>query len=116
MIRTSTRLDRLVVAAFMTVTLGAYGLSTGAIAVEDPIPLIDVVVKKTPPGNGVTAKTDSRGRIVFKNLPPGTYVVTDSKGHKKTFIHPGGPVKWQFVDVDTNGNPVWTLMDDSNPL
>ena len=102
MIRTISRRRGLLMAAFLAATLGTLGLSPTAIATEDPIPLIDVVVKKTPPGNAsFPARTDNRGRIVFKFLAPGTYVVTDRKGNDKTFAHPGGRVQWQFFDATT---------------
>ena len=100
--------------------LVAIALTTVAVALpaaaEDPIPLIDVIVKKTPPGNAFTAQTNTNGRLIFKNLPAGNYVVTDRAGHKKAFVHRGGPAKWQIVVPGPNGKPVWTLVDDSNPL
>lgn len=39
---------------------------------EDPIPLIDIVVKKTPPGNAVAiATTDENGLFTFLNMEVG---------------------------------------------
>lgn len=73
---------------------------TTVTAAEDPIPLIDVVVERIPPGNGkVTypAKTDAKGMIRFKSLPEGRYVVTDAARNTKVFMHPGGPVNWLFT-------------------
>lgn len=116
MIRASNIRRRLAMAAFVAAIAGMYGLSPSANATEDPIPLIDVVVRKTPPGNGFTARTDDSGRLVFKYLARGTYVVADGKGNKKTFVHPGGPVQWRLVKADPHGAAVWTLVDDTNPL
>jgi hypothetical protein len=103
-------------AAVAAMMLAAAGFAMPAAAYEDPIPLIDVIVKKTPPGNAFVAQTNRNGRLVFKNLPAGNYVVSDRSGHKKSFVHRGGPAKWQIVVPGPNGKPVWTLMDDSNPL
>jgi hypothetical protein len=69
-------------------------------AAEDPIPLIDVVVEKTPPGQGritYPVKTDSKGYIHFKSLPEGRYVVTAPNQGDKVFLHQGGPVSWKIA-------------------
>ena len=100
----------------LAAALSVFPLAGQAVATEDPIPLIDVVVKKTPPGNAFTARTNSNGYLVFKSLAAGTYVVNDGNRHKRTFQHAGGPAKWKLFKVNGNGRAVWTLMDDSNPL
>ncbi len=53
-----------------------YLVSTGKTQTEDPIPLIDVVVKKTPPGNAIAfTQTETNaggfeGRFTFNNIEP----------------------------------------------
>jgi hypothetical protein len=43
---------------------------------NNPIPGIDVVVRKKPAGNAIpTAKTDGTGQATFRQLEPGTYEV-----------------------------------------
>lgn len=84
---------------------------------EDPIPLIDVVVEKTPPGNVVgRMRTDRNGYLRFKFLEAGTYKISDRFGNKASVRHQGGPVKWRLIGSTKNGKPVWTLVDESNPL
>jgi len=92
-------------------------LSLPALAGEDPIPLIDVVVKRTPPGNAIARmQTDRNGYLRFKFLEAGTYEVSDKFGNKASVKHQGGPVKWRLIGSTKNGKPVWTLVDESNPL
>ena len=92
-------------------------VSLPALAGEDPIPLIDVVVEKTPPGVNVgRMQTDRNGYLRFKSLSSGSYVVSDKFGNKASVKHQGGPVKWRLIGSTKNGKPVWTLVDESNPL
>lgn len=95
---------------------GSGFFSTVALATEDPIPLIDVVVKKTPPGNGFTARTDRNGYLVFKWLAAGNYVVSGKNGATNTIRHLGGPARWKLLGTTSGGKSVWTLVDESNPL
>ena len=90
-------------------------LSMPALAAgEDPIPLIDVVVEKTPPGHPVARmQTDRNGYLRFKLLSPGTYVVSDKFGNKASVKHKGGPVKWRLIGSTKNGKLAWTLVDES---
>lgn len=85
---------------------------------EDPIPLIDVVVEKVPPGNGVaTVTTDQRGMIVLRNLEAGYYEVRNMDNTVRAGIrHPGGPVRWQLRQRRDSRRPTWTLADQSDPL
>ncbi len=49
---------------------------TGASASNEPIPGIDVVVKKKPPkAQPLQVKTDAGGQFVLKDLEPGTYTL-----------------------------------------
>jgi len=88
-----------------------------ALAGEDPIPLIDVVVEKTPPGVNIgRMQTDRNGYMRFKSLSSGTYVVSDKFGNKASVKHRGGPVKWRLIGSTKDGKWVWTLVDESDPL
>ncbi len=88
-----------------------------ALAAGDPIPLIDVVVERIPPGVNVgRMQTDRNGYLWFKSLSSGTYVVSDKFGNQASVKHQGGPVKWRLIGSRKNGKPVWTLVDESNPL
>jgi hypothetical protein len=96
------RLSRLLATkAFLSLSLIVpIALAAVNAAAGDPIPLIDVVVEKVPPGNGkitYPAKTDSKGLIRFRSLPEGRYVVTDASRNKRVFVHQGGPVSWLFT-------------------
>jgi len=49
---------------------GSVSFATQKTASEDPIPGVDVVVEKVPPGNGLTSGvTDDEGRFRFDNMP-----------------------------------------------
>jgi len=45
---------------------------------NNPIPGIDVVVRKQPGGSAIKATTDKEGRFVFAGLKEGTYVLSVS--------------------------------------
>ena len=50
--------------------------ASSAWAINDPIPGIDVVVKKKPSGAAVArGQTDAKGEIVLRDLPAGEYTV-----------------------------------------
>jgi hypothetical protein len=83
---------------------------------EEPIPLIDVVVEKVPPGIASAARTDRNGYIIYKSLAAGNYIISDRHGNKASVRHPGGPAKWRLVGGIKKRGPVWTLVDESDPL
>ena len=87
-----------------------------ASAAEDPIPGVDVVVEKVPPGHISRVTTDPRGYLPFRWLSPGNYFITDRHGNKASIKHPGGPVRWRLVEAKTPRGPGWTLVDESDPL
>jgi hypothetical protein len=94
--------------AFAVVTAS---LSLPALASSDPIPGVDVVVEKVPPGNVVgRLQSDRRGILHFASLAAGTYVVRDRFGNSARIKHGGGPAAWQLVGSMPNGKPVWTLI------
>lgn len=50
--------------------------ASSAWAVNNPIPGVDVVVKRKPPGNAVArGTTDAKGEITLKELAPGQYTI-----------------------------------------
>jgi hypothetical protein len=49
--------------------------ASAATATNKPIPGIDVIVKKNPGGNAITATTDENGQITLRNLAPGDYEI-----------------------------------------
>ena len=66
-----------------------------ASASNDPIPGVDVIVEKVPPGTVVyRGSTDKTGAIRIKTLQEGQYRVRDRKGRNRMFQHKGGPVRW----------------------
>ena len=52
--------------------------SAAALAGANPIPGVDVIVKKHPIGNSIAATSDADGRITLKGLTPGDYEITIS--------------------------------------
>lgn len=92
-------------------------LSSPALAADDPIPGVDVVVEKVPPGQGIGRfRSDGNGYLRFKSLQAGTYHVSDKAGAKAVVRHKGGPAKWRLLGSMKDGKPVWTLVDESDPL
>ena len=49
---------------------------TAAFASPNPIPGVDIIVKKNPGGQAVMrTKTDAKGEFTIKDLPPGAYTI-----------------------------------------
>lgn len=68
---------------------------TGAFAINDPIPGIDIVVKKNPGDIVVRTKTDAKGEFTIKDLPPGAYTIEiddKSLGTTKSIAENSSPV------------------------
>ena len=74
-----------------------FGFANFAIA-ADPIPGVDVIVRKKPGGIAIQVKTGADGTYKFTGLAPGTY----------DLIIPGQPVK--LVTVSTDGTLGGKLM------
>lgn len=114
--RGSRRIRALAVTAFLL----AFGTVTTVLSVyaaEDPIPGVDVVVERVPPGNAIGRfQTDRNGYVAFRSLAAGTYVVSDRYGNKASIDHRGGQATWRLVGSIKDGKPTWTLVDESKPL
>lgn len=87
-------------------------------AAQDPIPHIDVIVEKVPPGHAFfSGPTDARGMLYFRHLDPGYYEVRDPADTVRAGIrHAGGPARWQLRQQRDLRRPIWTLADQSDPL
>ena len=82
-----------------------------ALAANDPLPGVDVVVEKVPPGHVKgRLQSDRDGFLRFKSLEAGNYVVRDRFGNSAKIDHRGGPAAWQLVGTKTNGRATWTLI------
>ncbi len=104
----------------LAVTLACFiALSTQTMTAvaADPIPGVDVVVEKIPPGVRVgRVKTDRYGCLVFKFLPSGRYEVYDKFGNRASREHDGGPARWRLIGSIKERKLVWSLVDECNPL
>lgn len=99
----------MITSGFITILL----LSSSVVAGEDPIPLIDVVVEKTPPGQGRgMMQTDQNGYMRIESLSPGIYVINDIFGNMASIEHQGGPASWRLLGFIQEGKPVWALVED----
>jgi hypothetical protein len=95
----------------------ALSTQTMTAVAADPIPGVDVVVEKVPPGIRVArVKADRHGCLVFKSLPSGRYEVYDKFGNRASLEHDGGPAKWRLLGSIKDGEPVWSLVDECDPL
>lgn len=91
----------------------ALSTQTTAAVAADPIPGVDVVVEKVPPGVRVArVKTDRHGCLIFKFLESGRYDVYDGFGNRTSLEHDGGPAKWRLVGSVKDVEPVWSLLDE----
>lgn len=82
----------------------------------DPIPGVDVVVEKVPPGIAVARiRTNRYGCLPLKSLPKGRYEVYDTFGNRASLDHDGGKVNWRLLGSLTDKRPVWTLVDECDP-
>ncbi|MFC4723837.1 hypothetical protein AB6B38_04210 [Glycocaulis abyssi] len=99
----------------MTLSSQAYARQAQA---TDPIPHIDVVVEKIPPGSETfRGTTGPRGEIAIRDLEAGYYEVRDMNNTVRAGIrHRGGPARWQLRQQRDSRRPIWTLADQSDPL
>lgn len=114
--RGSRRIQALAMTAFL-LAFGTVTSPPSVYASEDPIPGVDVVVEKVPPGNAIGRfQTDRNGYVAFRSLSAGTYVVSDGYGNKASIEHKGGQARWRLVGSIKDGKPTWTLIDEGKPL
>jgi hypothetical protein len=77
---------------------------TGAFAIGEPIPGIDIVVKKNPGPIVVRTKTDAKGEFTIKDLPPGAYTIEiDDKtlGTTKSIAENSSPIPRDRAGIAT---------------
>lgn len=96
----------------LSAMLAAFGSMTPASASNDPIPGVDVVVERVPPGHAIgQVTTTNNGIIAFKGKhKQGYYVVSDRANTNRAAInHKGGEILWQLVKSGDRRNP-WKLI------
>lgn len=62
-------------AAAIALAIGLACWSPAALAAIDPIPGVDIIVKKNPGGIAFTVRTNAKGDYQLKQLPPGDYEI-----------------------------------------
>lgn len=72
-------------AVIAAILLGLF--QAGASAAIEPIPGVDVIVKKDPGGKAIKATTDKAGTFVFANLEAGKYVLTVTPPQTKLLVN-----------------------------
>jgi len=81
-------------------------------ASNDPIPGVDVIVEKIPPGHSIgRATTDSKGVIALKGeFERGYYEVRNRENTIRAGIeHRGGQIRWQLLSSGDSKKP-WKLV------
>jgi hypothetical protein len=82
------RLAAATVAVIATVILGLLGGSASiAQSINNPIPGVDIIVKKIPGGNPKPATTGKDGKFVFANLGAGKYLLSVKMPQTKALIN-----------------------------
>lgn len=82
-------------------------------ASTDPIPGVDVIVEKIPPGHSIGwTRTDSKGIIALNGqFERGYYeVVNRSNTIRAGIIHKGGAIRWQLLKSGNRLKP-WMVID-----
>ena len=79
----------MILSAVFGVILFGFGFANFAMAAIDPIPGVDIIVRKSPGGIAIQVKTGADGTYKFTGLAPGTY----------DLLIPGQPVKSVTVGV-----------------
>ena len=88
----------MILSAVFGVVLFGFGFANFAMASNNPIPGVDIIVRSKPGGIAIQVKTGADGTYKFTGLAPGTY----------DLIIPGQPVK--SVTVGTDGTLGGKLM------
>ena len=89
---------QMILSAVFGVILFGFGFANFAMAGNNPIPGVDIIVRSKPGGIAIQVKTGADGTYKFTGLAPGTY----------DLIIPGQPVK--LVTVSTDGTLGGKLM------
>ena len=88
----------MILSAVFGVVLFGFGFANFAMASNNPIPGVDIIVRSKPGGIAIQVKTGADGTYKFTRLAPGTY----------DLLIPGQPVK--SVAVGTDGTLGGKLM------
>ena len=94
-------------------TFASVGFIPQVSASNDPIPGVDVIVEKVPPGHSIGwVITNSNGIIALKgNFERGYYEVCNRDNTIRAGItHTGGSIRWQLVKSGNRIKP-WKVID-----
>ena len=80
---------QMILSAVVGIVLFGFGFANFAMAANNPIPGVDIIVRKSPGGIAIQVKTGADGTYKFTQLAPGTY----------DLIISGQPVKSVTVGV-----------------
>jgi hypothetical protein len=64
---------QMILSAVFGVVLFGFGFANFAMAAINPIPGVDIIVRKSPGGIAIQVKTGADGTYKFTRLAPGTY-------------------------------------------
>lgn len=85
---------------FVSIFLAALLTATSVLATSDPIPGVDIIVKKNPGSIVQHVTTDDNGNFHLNKLPEGSYTLEVSNTAKLT-----GPVKFNIAIKSSKGFP-----------
>ena len=92
---------QMILSAVFGVVLFGFGFANFAMASNNPIPGVDIIVRSKPGGIAIQVKTGADGTYKFTGLAPGTY----------DLIIPGQPVKLVTVSTDGKFSGIVTLIN-----
>ena len=92
---------QMILSAVFGVILFGFGFANFAMAANNPIPGVDIIVRSKPGGIAIQVKTGADGTYKFTGLAPGTY----------DLIIPGQPVKLVTVSTDGKFSGIVTLIN-----
>ena len=92
---------QMILSAVFGVILFGFGFANFAMAGSNPIPGVDIIVRKSPGGIAIQVKTGADGTYKFTGLAPGTY----------DLLIPGQPVKLVTVGTDGKFSGIVTLIN-----
>ena len=104
--------------SFVRAALAALALSfsmTAAIAAIDPIPGVDIIVKKNPGGLAVVvATTDAKGKFSARVAEPGNYTLSTACHPKTTCLGYAGTVTFT-VTLGATPEPITIVGQEFGP-